>query len=199
MDRTAWGGEVLVGDAYSSENVGGLAAQLYTGGDLSARYAARPLIGLLRNSLDREELLRLTSGMPTSPTTQVTDETLEALLSASSKSVNTVTSSSTGRVLDAIAALLGICSYNSYDGECPMKLEAIARKTDVTIEAVMREENGRTVVDTSHLLQSIIGLRERGIRTGDIAFAAQWCIGASLAEIASQAAGEEGLKHVGFS
>ncbi|MCC8074026.1 MAG: carbamoyltransferase HypF [Clostridiales bacterium] len=43
--------------------------------------------------------------------------------------VNTVMSSSMGRLFDAVSALLDICHYNTYEGECACKLESIAKKS----------------------------------------------------------------------
>lgn len=40
--------------------------------------------------------------------------------------VNTVINSSAGRVFDAVAALLEICNYNGYEGQCPSELEYAA-------------------------------------------------------------------------
>jgi hydrogenase maturation protein HypF len=198
-DGSAWGGEVLVGDAGSSDNVGGLMAQQYSGRDLSATYAVRPLIGLLAESLDPKDFLKITTGMPLSPNTKISEETLDTILSASSKRINTIASSSTGRVLDAIAALLGICSHNSYDGECPMKLESLSERGDIVLDSFLKKQGKRTIIDTSQLLMAILRLKEKGLRKEELAFAAQWYLGVSFAEIASEAAIERGLTHVGFS
>lgn len=42
--------------------------------------------------------------------------------------INTCESSSMGRLFDAAAAVLGICTENSYEGECPEKLQAYAMR-----------------------------------------------------------------------
>lgn len=53
---------------------------------------------------------------------------MKILNAALDHDINTVISSSMGRLFDAVSALLGICCYNSYEGECPAKLEIFASK-----------------------------------------------------------------------
>lgn len=56
--------------------------------------------------------------------------TNELLNSAIKAGVNTVNSSSMGRLFDAASALLGVCGRNTYEGECAQKLEALAATAD---------------------------------------------------------------------
>ena len=44
------------------------------------------------------------------------------------QNINTAMSSSMGRLFDAASALLDICHYNSYEGECAILLEQAAHK-----------------------------------------------------------------------
>ncbi len=44
--------------------------------------------------------------------------------------INTVYSSSMGRLFDAVSAMLGICDYNTYEGKCATMLEITASKAD---------------------------------------------------------------------
>lgn len=52
------------------------------------------------------------------------ERTLNMILNAGTKT------SSAGRLFDSVAALLGICKFNSFEGEAPMRLEAISKRTD---------------------------------------------------------------------
>jgi hydrogenase maturation protein HypF len=55
----------------------------------------------------------------------------EALAKAALKAgINTITSSSMGRLFDGVAALLGIKDYNDYEGQCAIMLEDAAADPD---------------------------------------------------------------------
>jgi hydrogenase maturation protein HypF len=198
-DGTAWGGEVLVGGLREYERKGGLVAQDYTGGDLSAVYSSRAFLGIVGDELEKEKILQILDTAEVSPSQKITTDMLDILVKASKKRINTVTSTSTGRVLDSVAVALGICTQNSYDGECPMKLEAVARRSDIQLELEFNKSSYGQVLDTTHLLLQIIGLKEKGMNRSELAYVAQQSIGQGLAEIACEVAQDEGILHVGFS
>ncbi|MHA1881673.1 MAG: carbamoyltransferase HypF [Candidatus Thorarchaeota archaeon] len=199
LDGSAWGGEVLEGDANSFTNVGGIKQSLHPGGDLSAKYAVRPLLGILRNHMDVSEILSLVGNVPIGPDTTATDSSLAMLMLAVDQDINTVRSSSAGRFLDAVALTLGICSANTYDGECPMKLEAISKETDLKIVPKYIADGKRTKLDTADLLLQVVDLRMNGTHIPHIAYAAQWHLGLALAEIAIEAAKAGDNQYIGFS
>ncbi len=198
-DGDAWGGEILVGGFRNYERKGGLMVHDYTGGDLSAVYSSRAFLGIVDKEIGNEKILQFLSSAEVSPGQKVTADMLEILMKASERKINTVKSSSTGRVLDAIAVALGICTQNSYDGECPMKLEAVARKSDFQLKTEFVKSDYGPVLDTTQLLLQIIEHREKGMSRSELAYAAQWSIGQSLAEIACEVAQDKGILHVGFS
>jgi hydrogenase maturation protein HypF len=199
-DGNGWGGEVLVGNSIGFKRAGGLESHVIPGGDLSAKYAARPAIALLEDHLKPETLLTLLEGTRLSKSSALTEESLSFLLKARDTMTNIVRTSSTGRVLDAMAAVLGVCSENSYDGECPMKLEAVSRDTDLRIKAdFIDNENGAGDLDTSQSLLGLVDLLKQGAKRSELAYAAQWHIGEALAEVACRAANQEGIEYVGFS
>ena len=112
-DGTVWGGEVFSGQAPNLTRVGHLEQVPMPGGDLATRFPERMLYGIL----PEDECLTLLGDRGWSAVE------LGVLKKQVANRFNVTMTSSTGRVLDAASALLGICRERTYDGEPAMKLE----------------------------------------------------------------------------
>jgi len=198
-DGNGWGGEILLGGLDRFTKLGGLKNIDYPGGDLAALYAARSVVGLLNDSLDRDDLFHIVDSAPIGADTLMTPDTMNILLDSLDRGVSTMNSTSAGRFLDAVAMVLNVSLENSYDGECPMKLEALARTTDIRIKPQFIETKNGLILDTSDGLMQVFDLDKKGINKQEIAFASQWYLGESLAHIASRIAEENQVQHIGFS
>jgi hydrogenase maturation protein HypF len=107
-----------------------------------------------------------------------------------------IETTSCGRVLDAVAAVLGLCYERTYEGEPAMKLESAAVKgADVLkIKPIIRGN----VLDTSELLVQIFENREKASRE-DLAYSAHVYLANGLTSLAIAEAQETGIKMVGFT
>ncbi|MCZ7406642.1 MAG: carbamoyltransferase HypF, partial [Candidatus Methanoperedens sp.] len=141
-DGTAWGGEIIVAGE-SFERAGHLLPQLMPGGDLAARYPARMAAGVLSRKYKPDELSRIFK-----PYFEKNE--LAIVLKQMETGFNSPLTSSTGRILDAIAALLGVCAERTYEGEPAMKLEAFALKGKdvVDMPVIIKKTDGKYVFDT---------------------------------------------------
>jgi hydrogenase maturation protein HypF len=198
-DGSGWGGEILLGNALHYSRESGLMQQVYPGGDLSARFSTRALLSILHNSIPIDEIIGLVGNARISKNTMATKDSISVLIDMIENEINTLASSSTGRVLDAISLALGVCSQNTYDGECPMKLEAHARETDLKIEPVYLKTRRGRELDTTEFLKSVVELKKKGYDPREIAYAAQWSLGKGFAELAIRTADKEDIQHIGFS
>lgn len=199
IDSSAWGGEILVGNMGESDRRGGLKSQRYSGGDLSAKYAVRALYGILGGVLSEKEFVEEFGDMPIGESLTLTEETIDMISSSLRRMSSTIESSSAGRFLDAAALLLGICRENSYDAECPMKLEAVARVTDLRIDPVFIRGDYGSLLDTTKSLESLLELKRSRVGVPELAYVIQYHLGESLADIACEVADNEGIDVVGFS
>lgn len=100
-DGAVWGSEGFLFDGRRFERVFHLDYIKMLASDEASRNASLVLKCILRN-----------------------DETVNKALDLN---INTVLSSSMGRLFDAVSAALGICNYNSYEGECAEALERSAK------------------------------------------------------------------------
>jgi len=120
-DGTSWGGELLWADLCEYRRLGHLEPLSLPGGDAAARDGRRCAVAMLGQALG--------SGYAAHPAFErlVPDAAERSMFTAMLASgVRCSTSSAAGRVFDGIAALLGACAENRYEGEAAMRLEAMA-------------------------------------------------------------------------
>ncbi len=131
LDGSAWGGEVLTSEG---KRFGSIEEFKLLGGDEATMKPERVLYSILRKNLSPEECESFfrKRGVETG----FYEEMLE-------KNINTLNSTSCGRVLDAASFACGVCDEMSYDGEPAMKLEAFAKKPVKTKPVI---ENNRLIV-----------------------------------------------------
>jgi len=194
-DGTVWGGEIFAGQAPDYKRVGHLEVVPMPGGDLATRFPERMLYGILPDNgvLD----LLASRGW--------TDTELGVLKKQLGQKVNVSYTSSTGRVLDAASALLGLCRERTYDGEPAMKLESAASLgTAIPWDLEYITTAGAEVLSTSALCQEAFSRLNRlsqddrqGIH--DIAASFQYNLARGIATIAINAAGERGLDDIALS
>jgi hydrogenase maturation protein HypF len=195
-DGTVWGGELFESSYFGYERIGHLLPQPMPGGDLASRIPSRMVLGILFERLGRAELEKLHLAFP-----QGSME-FSTVMKQLETGVNVVRSSSTGRVLDAAAALLGICEVRTYDGEPAMKLESAAKKSThvVDLPVVFKKEknSGVPVLDTTELLLGVYELSGK-YSPYDLAFAVEESLAKGVSELAVSLAAKRGLEKIGFS
>ena len=190
-DGTIWGGEVLDARPEAFERVGGLDSFHLPGGEGAVRRPTRTLASLLEDETRIDDLL-----VARTPLDESNAATVRQSLAAG---VNAPETTSAGRLLDAVSALLGVCSTREYQGEPALRLEAVAAgATPLDLDVPMAWTDGRPVVDVSTLLQRLDELQERHPRER-VAATAQAAIARGLGQIAVRQARSRGVSRVGFT
>ncbi|MCQ8893590.1 MAG: carbamoyltransferase HypF [Methanolinea sp.] len=192
-DGTVWGGEVFVGSPASYERIGHLEVVPMPGGDLATRYPERMLYGILPEP-EVTEILAARGW---------TDVELSFLETQLRQNLNVVPTSSTGRVLDAVSSLLGVCRERTYDGEPAMKLESFAIGGRVEAWDLAYEREGRReVLSTRGLLKKALLEAKRakdGADLRSIAASFQFNLARGIAGLAIHAATERDIPLVALS
>lgn len=195
-DGTIWGGELFESSYFGYDRIGHLIPQPMPGGDLASRVPSRMVLGILFDKLGRTELEKLPLYFPQGQLE------FSAVMRQLERGVNVTQASSTGRVLDAASAMLGICAKRTYDGEPAMKLESAAKKSThiVDLPLVFRKDknSGLPVLDTAELLLGAYELSGK-YSSADLAFAIEESLSKGVSELALSLAGKRKLEIIGLS
>ena len=115
-DHTAWGGELLRVERNDFERLGHFLPIPLAGGDLAAREPWRMAAGVM-HLLGRNADIELRFSRE--PAAATVSRMLE-------RGIHVPASSGAGRLFDAAAAVLGICTRMEYDAQAPILLERAA-------------------------------------------------------------------------
>ena len=190
VDGTAWGGEILCCHEKEFTRAAHLEQQPMVGGDLATRFPARMVAGILRN--DPAIVRWLEAHASQFPHGR--DE-VQAIFQQLENG-EYIWTSSCGRVLDAVAAILELSFERSYEGEPAMRLEATARGGSDRLE--IDPTLHLSTIGTTKLVQSIYDHIHQYNPT-DLAYSAESYLAHGLANAAIQVAEESGVKTIGFS
>jgi len=197
-DGTVWGGEILETAYQSYVRRGHLQLQPMPGGDLCTYYPVRMFVSTLSSVLSEQEIRDITRSHVKKGLIRGQRE-LSTIFKQIKNSTTTKTTSS-GRLLDAIAAATGICYKRTYEGEPAMRLETAANEGDpykIKLKPKILQIDGNYVLDTSQLIYDIITLDRQ--RIVDICAAAQRAFAIGMAEMAIRVANDHGIRTIAIS
>ncbi len=142
-DRTAWGGEALLGCPGSWRRVASLRPFRIAGGDRAGREPWRAAAALTWEA---------GVGWPELPGDR------DLLHHAWARGVNRFTTTAAGRLFDGAAALVGLCTTATYEGQGPMLLEAAAGGAagEAIALPLIRDEGGVWRTDWAPLLPMLL-------------------------------------------
>jgi len=141
-DGNIWGGEVFLSKNNQLTRIGHLEEQPQLGGDSATIYPSKMLFGILNRFMSTEETQNLNI---------YTKEEIALYQNMLKQDFNTPITTSAGRILDAVSALLGFCDKRTYDGRPAIILEANST-TPYNIEPVIIDN----ILSTTHLFKYII-------------------------------------------
>ena len=119
LDRTIWGGEFLLIKENSFQRIGHLRTFHLPGGEKSIKEIWRTEIGLLYEIYGEKAFDTLKDRFEK----LCSQNELKILKTMLAKNINSPVTSSAGRLFDAVASIVNICNYASYEGKAAMMLE----------------------------------------------------------------------------
>jgi hydrogenase maturation protein HypF len=159
-DRTIWGGEILYVDGTHMERKGHLKPVWMPGGEKAIEQPWRMAVSCLFEALGEEETSRVAPrifpGVPL--------EDIQVILSLCARRTHGVWTTSSGRLFDALSALLRICTHSRYEGQAAVELEVLTDGgvTDILPYSLIESDEGTVVMDLIPLFNAILEKIMRG-------------------------------------
>lgn len=175
-DGTIWGGEILVADYESFQRVSHITPFKQAGGNISAKEGWRIAVAMLYDlyQADREQFQQIVNIL------ELCDETaLTGQLFMLDNNVNTVTSTSAGRLFDAVSAILGIKKASTFEGEAAMALEFAAEEwlhthqsinIDRELNLLYADTSVNSIIQTDILIRELTELKIAGKDRKELAY-----------------------------
>ncbi|MFY0609553.1 MAG: carbamoyltransferase HypF [Candidatus Atelocyanobacterium thalassa] len=151
-DSTIWGGEfILVLNNYY-ERIAHFHPFKLPGGDKAIKDSKRSALGMLYEISNFKDNLEL------SFLKEFSKQELSLLQQMLSLNINTFLTTSVGRLFDGVAAILGICYENTFEGQSSMMLEhaTISSETEDSYTYTIRETKYPYIVDWKPIIKEII-------------------------------------------
>jgi hydrogenase maturation protein HypF len=192
-DGAVWGGEFLLADFAGFTRRAHLRSVLLPGGDAAVRQPWRMALSYLRDVFGQQIPAELQCF-------QGIDEKQVALVDTMLKRrIQTVETSSCGRLFDAVAALLSVASEVTFEGQAAIALEAMAdggveRRYDFEME-----EGETMILDFRPVIAAMVKDLSRGRRAGEISASFHNTLSAAIGEMCGKIGAADGMNRVCLS
>jgi hydrogenase maturation protein HypF len=187
-DGAIWGGEFLVAGYAGFERRARLRYVPLAGGDAAIREPWRAALAYLEDALGAPAHIE---GVP--------EERVRLVRQMIEKGVNTVPTSSCGRLFDAVAAIVGLRREVTFEGQAAMELEAIAEPGEEGRYPFEIESGALWQVDFRPAIERIAHQTAAGVSRGEIAARFHNTLAAAVVETCRRIRGEAGLGRVCLS
>jgi hydrogenase maturation protein HypF len=193
-DGQIWGGEFLVADFEGFERRAHLRTVPLPGGDIAVRQPWRSALSYLRDALGSESLpgdLPLWEKIPAASLRVV-----EAMLA---RGINTVATSSCGRLFDAVAALLGLRHEINFEGQAAIELEIAAAGGTGGAYPFEIGSTDPWQVDVRPMIRAIVRDLHKGAPKGAVAACFHQTLAVMIAEVCRRLCEREKLNKICLS
>jgi hydrogenase maturation protein HypF len=191
-DGAIWGGEFLLCGDTDFRRVGHLEYIRMLGGDASMKEGWKSALSYVYHYKNQNDPLSLRDPEDTRwPTVKA----------GLDHNINTINSSSMGRLFDAVAAFAGIHDYNRYEGECAIMLENAA--AEAVREGLkpwnMAFKVTGSIISAAPIFQSAEDAMSAGIDSRQIALGFHYAVADMILEVCGRIRQQEAIDSVALT
>jgi hydrogenase maturation protein HypF len=195
LDGTIWGGEFLIADFTGFERKASLRPIPMPGGEGAVREPWRMAVAYLLDAFDGE--------LPNYPgIEQLKDQPIDLLLPALRQRINTPLTSSSGRLFDAVAGMMGLILQSRFQGQAAMALEQLAGEAKRPFplpSAVIDHDHDLQRLDFRPVIREIIAGIRRDASKPELALGFHLAVANGILNICKQLRATTGLQTVALS
>ncbi|HOP68650.1 MAG: carbamoyltransferase HypF [Dethiobacteria bacterium] len=160
-DGTLWGGEALWGDIAGTERIGHLLPAPLLGGEAAIREPWRMALAMVYLACGKEEALEYFAQQ---------GDKAALLLQAGERGINAPATTGAGRLFDAVAALAGVRTHTTYEGQAAIDLEQVLDDSAAGSYGFdIAWEGDMMIFDWRQLIRDVVRDARKGLRCGEIA------------------------------
>ncbi len=206
-DKTIWGSEFLDCFQGTFKRVGHLVPVMMTGGDMAAKNAAISLAAYINAACNRgfldETVWKLSC---------FRRQDIKLVKAALNNNMNTIKTTSMGRLFDAVCALLDIHYDNDYEGQCACYLEAAAQRALMRKMSISNLDlegkalkfkicfyNGEYIIDGVQFIADLYEAKQAGILKEKLALAFHLALSEACVKICISYCNHNNVKQVVLS
>lgn len=166
LDKTIWGGEILLADFNGFTRLGHIAPFKQAGGDKSSIEGWRIAAAMLYQLYGKEKTIELNKRLSLCSTSE-----LSAVFFMLDNNINTIASTSVGRLFDAVSAILNIKNKSTFEGEASMYLEFAAEKWHKKACSALDDNSNKSMIIASDkIVDKIVEGILHGIASEQLAY-----------------------------
>lgn len=193
-DGAIWGCEFILADLAGFERAGHLKYVPLPGGDAAIRHPHRVALSHMW-AAGVDGLL----GVAERLFDDVPADELDLVAQQIEKRINTVDTSSAGRLFDAVSAILGICRHVSYEAQAAIELESAADPSVERAYPYAIAEEGGLVVDAGPIVRAVLEEASAGVARHEISGAFHNTMVRLCLDVATRLADAHGARPVALS
>jgi hydrogenase maturation protein HypF len=162
-DGNIWGGEILVADHKTYRRAAHLSYTPMPGGAAAVKEPWRMAVSYLYDAFGDAFMdldLPILKG--------IDEKRIKIMVEMIQKKVNSPDTSSLGRLFDGIAAMIGIRSHVSFEGQAAMELEMLAEKTTATTYDYDRVSGDVRQVLFQPIIRGVVKDMQKGMEPSEI-------------------------------
>ncbi len=172
-DGSIWGGEILEADCCDFTRLESIKPFKQIGGDASSRDGYRIAVSMIYGIYREEEMPREKTIETVEQLKLCESDDAKVIMACYDKNINSVVSTSAGRLFDAVSAVLGIKYSSTFEGEASQNLMYEAQRFDASKLAGVEVENDSdnwNLNNTDLLFERILEARLSGVEISELAY-----------------------------